>query len=673
MKLNDDITVIKGIGDKVKDGFYSLGIKSVDDLVHYFPRTYEKFEHRCLVSEAIEGSRNAIYCRILKSPSVIKLRGKTMITVIAVDSNNDPIEIKYFNANYLVKVLKRDTLHVFRGYIKRVNGRLMMSQPRMYSKEEYDTLEDTIGPIYTINKEITNKRIEKAVMTALSSVDPDVEYLDENEMKENGLLQVNKAIKNIHQPESEELLMAARKRLVFNEFMSFLYMIRKDDSQSKREPDLNPMLEVADLKLLKEKLPYKLTDSQNEAIEDIVNDLSSPFLMNRLIQGDVGSGKTIVAIMALLMCAANKRQGVMMAPTDVLSRQHFNNIKEMSDKYGLCIKPVLLVSKMSAKDRKEALEGISNGTYNVVIGTHAVFQDRVEFNNLSLIITDEQHRFGVNQRTKLREKSDAPNILVMSATPIPRTLAMIIYADLDISIMKDMPKNRIPISNCVVDSAFTKKAYDFIKKEIDSGHQAYVICPMIDESESDNFNLKNVTDLTEELQQYYGDSVRISTLHGKMKPDEKSRIMEEFKDKKSDILVSTTVIEVGIDVENATVILIENAERFGLSQLHQLRGRVGRGDKQSYCILMSDDKNEETIKRLKVLNESNDGFEISRKDMELRGPGQLSGIRQSGELSFAIGNIVEDSDIMILCDKMYESLKERLSNIVLNNIDFRTI
>ncbi|MCQ2523220.1 MAG: ATP-dependent DNA helicase RecG [Lachnospiraceae bacterium] len=673
MLLNDDITKVKGIGDKTKDGFYALGLKTVDDLIHYYPRTYEKFEYITSIDKLIYSERNAVYARVIKSPAIVKLKGKTMITAYVTDSSERVLEIKYFNAPYLVKTLKKDSYHVFRGYVRCVKDRILMSQPRMYSLDDYKKIEGTIGPIYTVNKDLTNARIEKSVKYCLENSDYSNDFIKNEELAENNLLSLKDAIYGIHFPSSVENLSFARKRLVFDEFLSFLYMIRSNEAVNKRKHNPEPMIEVADLKILEEKLPYQLTNSQKEAISDVVKDMSSEYLMNRLIQGDVGSGKTIVAIMALLMSAANGKQGVMMAPTDVLARQHFSLIKEMSNKYKLCIKPVLLVGKLSAKDRREALSMIESGDANVIIGTHAVFQDKVVFKNLALIITDEQHRFGVEQRKMLREKGENPHILVMSATPIPRTLAMIIFADLDISIMKDMPKNRIPISNCVVNSGFRNKAMEFIGNEIKKGHQVYVICPMIDESEADNFNLKNVFDEADEIKDYFKESVNVSILHGKMKPDEKTKVMEDFKDHKSDILVSTTVIEVGIDVPNATVILIENSERFGLSQLHQLRGRVGRSDIPSYCIMMSDDDKPETQKRLKVLNDSNDGFEIAKQDMKLRGPGELSGVRQSGDLSFAMGDVVEDSEIMILADSLFDSFKDRLNDRVSNIVDFRTI
>ena len=478
---------------------------------------------------------------------------------------------------------------------------------------------------------------------------------------------------SIHFPKDEEDLYKAKRRIIFDEFLLFINATKNKNLENVKLQNNFKMIETADCKRLCEALPYELTNAQKKTFEDISNDMSSVFLMNRLVQGDVGSGKTIVAILALLMCASNGYQGAMMAPTEVLARQHYENVKSLTDKFSLCLKPVLLTGKMSSKDKKEALRAISLGESNLVIGTQALIQDNVEFNNLALVITDEQHRFGVRQREALKNKGLEPHLLVMSATPIPRTLAMIVFAGLSVSIIDELPKNRVPIQNCVVNSGFRKKAYEKIKEELDKGHQAYIICPMVLDNEDYDPNLKSVEQHTKDIKEIFGEHYRVASLNGKMKTDEKTRIMENFKNKNIDILVSTTVIEVGIDVPNATVIMIENADRFGLSQLHQLRGRVGRGTDASFCILMSDTKNEETLKRLKILNETNDGFKIANEDMKLRGPGELNGVRQSGELQFSLGDITKDGDLMLLAGSFYEKASGRLSDIKGNLIDFRTI
>jgi len=673
MNFDSDITQVKGIGDKSSEGFRKLGINTVRDLLMYYPRTYEKFENIVPIKDIVAGERNAVLGMVASNPKLVKLGSKTMLTVYIKDRAGDMLEIKYFNMQFLAKTLKKDKLAVFRGYARQVGNRLMMSQPKMYSPDEYSKIEGTIGPIYSVTKDITSGKIQKSVAQSLPLLKYTEDFLTDEEIETNKLYPLSKAQEAIHVPKDENELFLARRRLVFEEFLSFYHMIRSGETGEKKPVDPNPFIEVSECGRFKDALPFKLTGAQEKTIREIFDDMCSGFMMNRLIQGDVGSGKTIVAIFALLLCAANGCQGALMAPTEVLAVQHYENIKSMSEKYKLCIKPVLLTGKMTKKAREAALSELSSGEANVCIGTHALFQESVVFNKLKLVITDEQHRFGVNQREEFSKKGINPHILVMSATPIPRTLALIVYGHVDISVMDELPKNRLPINNCVVNSSYRQKTLSFIEKQIEMGHQAYVICPMIDESEEDNFNLKSVGDEAEELKEYFGEKANIGILHGKMKSDEKNRIMGQFKEGNIDILVSTTVIEVGVDVPNATVIMIENAERFGLSQLHQLRGRVGRGNAQSYCILMSDAKSETSVNRLKVLNETNDGFEIAKRDMQQRGPGDLSGVRQSGELDFGLGDIMEDSDLILLVSEIYDSIGNRLSNRDVRLIDFRTI
>ncbi len=673
MALDSLVVSIKGIGSKSAEGFDRMGLHTVKDLLYYFPRTYEKFEEIKGVRDFVPMQRNAVMGSIIAPAKIIRYSGKSVVTAYVRDENGDSFEIKFFNAAYLAKTLKTGTPHVFRGFVTVRGATYSMIQPQMYKPEEYPALAGTIGPIYSATKDVSAGKIKKAVLSSIGEASRFTEYLTGAEIADNNFLTLEESFKNIHFPENEIKLYNARRRLVFEEFLSFYHAIKCDDAGAVKLPNPHPFVEVADCVRLEQSLPYELTNAQKEAVRDIFNDMTGPFLMNRLLQGDVGSGKTIVAMMALLMCAANNAQGALMAPTEVLAVQHFNNIKEMCEKYKLCVRPVLLHGKLSKKDRDKALLSIESGEANVVIGTHALFQEGVKFKDLKLVITDEQHRFGVNQREGLRDKGIDTHILVMSATPIPRTLAMVLYGNVDISVMNELPKNRIPIKNAVVDSSYAKKSLEFIRKEIKAGHQAYVICPMIDESESDDLNLKNVITYSEELREYYGNDARIACLHGKLKGSEKENIMENFKAGNFDILVSTTVVEVGVDVPNATVIMIENAERFGLSQLHQLRGRVGRGNAQSYCILVSDSKSDATRERLKVLNETNDGFEIARRDIKLRGPGELAGVRQSGALSFGIGDIMEDSDIFMLVIDMYDGIKERIKDRDNTVIDFRKI
>ena len=391
-------------------------------------------------------------------------------------------------------------------------------------------------------------------------------------------------------------------------------------------------------------LPYRLTEAQKRVWDEIRKDMQGEYVMSRLVQGDVGSGKTVIAFLALLLAGLNGYQGALMAPTEVLARQHFENISGMLTEYGLPISAELLTGSMTAKQKREAYGRIESGEAAIVIGTHALIQEKAVYRNLALVVTDEQHRFGVKQREALAGKGNMPHILVMSATPIPRTLAIILYGDLDISVIDEMPKNRLPIKNCVVDTGYRKKAYQFMKKQTEEGRQCYVICPMVEESEA--MEAENVLCYSEMLSEIMGDTVRVGCLHGRMKQQEKDEVMEAFGNNEIQILVSTTVVEVGIDVPNATVIMIENAERFGLAQLHQLRGRVGRGKYQSYCIFMTASKSDETKERLDILNHSNDGFFIAGEDLRLRGPGDLFGIRQSGIMDFKVGDVFQDSLIL---------------------------
>ena len=445
------------------------------------------------------------------------------------------------------------------------------------------------------------------------------------------------------------------------------------------------MIETAQTGRLLEALPYTLTSAQYKVWEEIKKDMLGNTVMNRLIQGDVGSGKTILAFLALLLCVSNGYQGAMMAPTEVLAGQHFESLVELTEKYALPFRAVLLVGSMAVKEKREAYEEIKNGNVNVVIGTHALIQEKVEYNNLALVITDEQHRFGVRQRERLAGKGKGVHVIVMSATPIPRTLALILYGDLDISIVDELPANRLPIKNCVVGTEYRDKAYRFIEKEARLGHQVYVICPMVEEGEMEG--VENAVSYTEKLKSILPPEIQVACLHGKMRAKDKNKIMEEYAAHNIDVLVSTTVIEVGINGPNATVMMVENAERFGLAQLHQLRGRVGRGDSQSYCIFINGSGKKDSFDRLEILNHSNDGFYIAGEDLKMRGPGDLFGIRQSGLMDFKIGDIYQDAGLLKTAgeyaDKIlaedeelekpeYRMLGKYMEN-VLDAVDFRTI
>lgn len=647
------ITQLKGIGEKTAGLFAKLGIHTVEDLLVYFPRDYETFKECVEIAYAPTGMVNAVQATVCGNPTVKKVRNLTILSVLVKD-NSGAMQITFFNMPYLRNMLKAGSTYIFRGQIQAKGTVRVMEQPKIYSPAEYYGLLKFIQPRYALTKGVTNQAIQKAMKQVLTfhpfAADDYPDYM----RGEYRLITYKEAIHGIHFPIDFEQLYSARRRLVFDEFFNFLFFLRQNKELTERLPNEYPMIETADTVRFLEQLPYQLTKAQKKVWAQIRNDLNSGYCMNRLIQGDVGSGKTIIAILALLECASNGFQGAMMAPTEVLATQHYEDVCRYIEKYHIRLEPVLLVGSMSASEKKKAYAKIANGEANLVIGTHAVIQDKVIFKNLALVVTDEQHRFGVRQREKLAHKGKEPHVLVMSATPIPRTLAIILYGDLQVSVIDELPAERLPIKNCVVGTSYRPKAYEFITKEVRSGRQAYVVCPMVEEGESDT--LENVVDYTEKLKASLPADIQVAYLHGKMKPAEKNRIMEEFSQKNIDVLVSTTVIEVGINVPNATVMMVENAERFGLAQLHQLRGRVGRGEHQSYCIFINSNESKESTARLDILNKSNDGFYIANEDLKLRGPGDLFGIRQSGEFAFRIGDVFRDSDILQLANEAVDRI-----------------
>ena len=642
MRLDSGIKEIKGIGEKSAAAFAKAGIYTVNDVVRYFPRGYEEFEAPVSFDKLQEEEIQAVAAFVTKQPTVVRA-GRYQITTATVTENNISLQLRWFNMPFIRNTLKRGFLYIFRGRVVKKGKNYCMEQPKCYTTAEYQELENRMHPIYPLVQGLTNKMVSKAVKQVMENIPTFEEAFPEELRRRYKLAEYNFALSNIHFPVSKEDLIIARRRLVFEEFYQFVCRVRSMKEQWELIANQCVMRPVEQTEKLLSKLPYELTNAQKKVWKEISDDLQGHKLMSRLIQGDVGSGKTILAFLALLTAKGNGYQGAMMAPTEVLAKQHFEGLTELKEKYGLQFQALLLVGSMTAKEKRLAYEQITSGEADIVIGTHAIIQDKVEFSNLGLVITDEQHRFGVKQREVLSQKGLHPHVLVMSATPIPRTLAIIIYGDLDISVIDEMPANRIPIKNCVVDEGWRPKAYSFIKKEAAAGHQAYVICPMVEENEE--LELENVIDYAEKLKKELV-GIEVAYLHGKMKAAEKNEIMEAFGRNEIQVLVSTTVIEVGINVPNATVMMVENAERFGLSQLHQLRGRVGRGGHQSYCIFMSNSKGKDTQKRLEILNKSNDGFYIASEDLKLRGPGDLFGIRQSGDLQFALGDIFTDAAIL---------------------------
>ena len=533
---------------------------------------------------------------------------------------------------------------MFRGRVAKKRGRLVMEQPEVFTPEAYEALEDSLQPVYGQTRGLGNKAIVKMVRQALEVRQMEREYMPGDIRRRQELAEINYALERIHFPADRAELLFARKRLVFDEFFLFLTGVKRLKEHRENKASSYIIRETALAVRLKESLPYRLTRAQEQAFADVCRDMGGGFVMNRLIQGDVGSGKTIVAVLALLAAAENGFQGALMAPTEVLARQHFESITKLFADCGIEKRLALVTGSMTAKEKREAYAAIASHEADIVIGTHALIQEKVVYDKLALVITDEQHRFGVGQRELLSGKGDSPHVLVMSATPIPRTLAIILYGDLDISVIDELPAGRRAIKNCVVDPGWRPKAYAFIENQVVQGRQAYVICPMVEASEM--IEAENVVDYTKSLRKELPDSIRVEYLHGKMKAKDKNRIMEEFAAGEIQVLVSTTVIEVGVNVPNATVMMIENAERFGLAQLHQLRGRVGRGADQSYCIMINGSGDGDAAKRLDILNKSNDGFFIASEDLRLRGPGDIFGLRQSGDLEFRLADIFTDADVL---------------------------
>ena len=644
--MSDAIPVnrIKGVGEKTAALFGKINVYTVDDLIRHYPRDYETYDAPVSILETSPGSVQAVYGQITAIPNVKKVRNLSILNAILKDDNGDSIQLTFFNMPFLKKVLKPGGFYLFRGLVQQRGTHKIMEQPRIFTWNEYRQKSGRLLPRYALTKGLTNQTVQKSVAQALEYYPPEKEYLPQVILQKYPMLSHREAVYALHFPESREELLTARNRMVFEEFFSFLLVLRKNKELAAKTENHFPMYETADTVRFLEQLPFPLTKAQKKVWGELREDMGSPYAMNRLIQGDVGSGKTILAVLALLMCAANGYQGAMMAPTEVLAVQHFETISGYIEKYGIAFRPVLLTGSMTTKEKREAYAKIASGEANLIIGTHALIQEKVEYSSLALVVTDEQHRFGVRQRETLAAKGSEPHVLVMSATPIPRTLAIILYGDLKVSVIDELPANRLPIKNCVVGTAYRPKAYEFIAKEVAAGRQAYVICPMVEEGESED--LENVVDYTEKLRAVLPPSVQVAYLHGKMRPADKNRIMEEFAAKEIDVLVSTTVIEVGINVPNATVMMVENAERFGLAQLHQLRGRVGRGEFQSYCIFISTSEAKETMERLQILNHSNDGFHIASEDLKLRGPGDIFGIRQSGEFAFVLGDIYTDANIL---------------------------
>lgn len=640
--MAQSLRTLKGVGEKTEKLFQKVGIYDTDDLLHYYPRNYDEYETPVDIAELKEETVQAVSAAVCSGVYVNSVRGRQIISVNIADQSGK-FPVVWFNLPYLKKTLRKGSWFVFRGRIVRKQGKLEMEHPEIFTPSAYEEILHNLQPIYGLTAGLSNKTVVKMVTQLLETLPMQSEYLPEELKERYRLADINYALKTIHFPKNKEELLVSRKRLVFDEFLLFIISVRRMKEKAEETPNCFPVKETWLTEEVIERLPYSLTNAQLNAWHEIERDLAGRTMMSRLVQGDVGSGKTILAFLAMFLVADNGYQAALMAPTEVLARQHYEGFLKLMEEQGLSFPTVLLTGSDTAKEKRIAYERIASGEAAIIIGTHALIQEKVEYANLALVITDEQHRFGVKQREALTTRGNPPNVLVMSATPIPRTLAIILYGDLDISVIDELPAKRLPIKNCVVNTSYRPKAYSFIEKQVRQGRQAYVICPMVEESEG--MDAENVLDYTQKLKENLPSDIRIEYLHGKMKPKEKDRVMESFAAGEIQVLVSTTVVEVGVNVPNATVMMVENAERFGLAQLHQLRGRVGRGEYQSYCIFIQGNQ-DQISKRLEILNKSNDGFYIAGEDLKLRGPGDLFGIRQSGDMEFRIGDIYNDSTIL---------------------------
>ena len=699
--LSYPVKVLKGVGDSRVKGLNNLGVFTVGDMLYYFPRRYED-RHIIPLDEVELYGTYAVRLKVSSKISVMNARGLPMVRFSAIevktgetgeliDNIESRVDIIYFNSDYVKNIFKQGNIYVFYGKITGNLVKFEMVNPKFIPYQS-GVESDRFYPIYKKNQQVNHNTIIKAAQSALSIISNapkllnELENLPEQVRNKYSLCHIEFALKNMHKPQSQDNLEAAKRRLVFEEF--FLYSIALELIKSRREY-INGYIykKNIDMNGFYSLLPFKLTNAQQRAVDDVIADMRKDKPMSRLIQGDVGSGKTMIAAAAVYFACKNGSQAVMMAPTDILATQHYDGLSKLFESAG--IKVCLLTGSLKAKRKRETLQDIENGDVDFIIGTHAVIQKNIVFKNLSLSVTDEQHRFGVNQRALIEGKAGngndsdinkiPPHTLVMSATPIPRTLALIMYGDLDVSVVNELPPGRQKVDTFAVDSSFRARIYKFTEKLIGEGGQAFIVCPLVGEDEEDNDensynNNNNDKNNNEEIieipgtgknisgmksvKSYYKDlsenifpNIPTAFIHGKMKSEEKDNIMEQFKNEEIKILVSTVVIEVGVNIPNAVLMIIENAERFGLSQLHQLRGRVGRGEKKSYCILFSDNENENSKKRLDIMCKTNDGFEIAKKDIEIRGPGDLFGEKQSGSVTFKIADLASDTEILYAAAK----------------------
>lgn len=669
MGIESPVRYLKGVGEKRAEEFAKKGIHTVEDLLYFFPRSHEDRSKIKNIDECVEGETVCIKAKVYNSPIDRYVRRNMLISSMQVFDDSGMINLVWYNNKYVKNNFREGEDYIFFGKVSRSKqGRLQMTAP-VFEKLGSERFMGKIIPLYPLTRGLSQKVVQSTMELALKEAGKLEEYLPADIRKDFKIAEINFSMQNIHFPADLQSYNIARERFVFEELLILQLALneRKDENKS------NDGIIFKNIKIVRDftdTLPFSLTGAQKRTINEICRDCRSGKQMNRLVQGDVGSGKTAVAAAAIYMAAKNGFQAAMMAPTEILASQHYESLSEMFADSG--IRVVLLTGSMRAKAKRSVLEDIKLGTADVVIGTHALIQDSVEFCNLGFVVADEQHRFGVEQRAKLLAKGSNPHMLIMSATPIPRTLALILYGDLDISIIDELPPGRKPVKTYAVNGNMRTRVYNFIAENIKSGMQAYVVCPLV--AETENSDLKNAEELADKLSAAYPE-INVGLMHGKMKAKDKETVMEEFSSGKIQLLVATTVIEVGVNVPSANIMAIENADRFGLSQLHQLRGRVGRGSAQAHCILITDTQNDITKKRMETMCASNDGFYISEQDLKLRGPGDFFGTRQHGLPEMKIANLFEDRAILklsqeavrIIIDKgidQYPLLKKRCDRLL---------
>ena len=640
--LQTDIRYIKGIGETRAKALNKLGISTLRDLISYFPRTYEDRTLTRPIRELILGEYACVKAMIAAEPTAHRISGGRMLVKVRAVDESGVLDIAFFNQDYRRSQLHTGETYIFYGKVEGNLIRRQMTNP-ILEREGQQQFTGRIMPIYPLTAGVSQLILSRAVRQGLDACrELLTDVLPDDVRQDHELCYVNYAYENIHFPDGPESLDVARRRLVFEEL--FLLSCGLTRLRSRRKDVAGPACKAVDFSPFYDQLPFTLTGAQRRALEDAAADMAGDRPMNRLCQGDVGSGKTMVAAGCIWFAAQSGWQSALMAPTEILARQHFEGLSPLFSKFGLTC--ALLTGSTKAKERREILAGLASGEIDVCIGTHALLTEDVQYHRLGLVITDEQHRFGVNQRSALGQKAEHPHMLVLSATPIPRTLALVIYGDLDVSIINELPPGRQKVDTYAVGESYRPRINAFLRKQVSEGHQVFIVCPLVGDADTIPDERKAVTAYAEKLQKEVFPDLRIAVLHGKMKPKEKEVVMSTFAAGDSDILVSTTVVEVGVDVPNANTMVVENAERFGLSQLHQLRGRVGRGSAKSYCILLSDNDSEETKRRLKVMTQTNDGFKISEEDLKLRGPGDFFGARQHGLPSLKVADLSCDMRLL---------------------------